>query len=160
MVSSKDTAEAEKIFKGNRQFLKELLDHLYAQAAEAGRYPSPERMIFDQLLPLVEVAILRDQPAHPPDQDFTDLQARLGSKLYKLLWDDAVAAYFRHRPGFIKGKPGRPQMDAEAQQPANPRIDNAPHNSPRLPAFIGSTVDTVLLIYQHNGYLRVCPSTL
>ena len=29
---------------------------------------------------------------------------------------------------------------------ANRRIDNAPHNPPRLPAFIRSTVDTVLLI--------------
>jgi len=108
MASSKDIQAAKKVCASHRQFFKELLDHLYAQAAEAGRYPSPERMIFDQLLPLVEVAILRDQPPQPPDQDFTDLQVRLGLRIYRQLFDDAVAAYFRHRPGLeIKGKPGR-----------------------------------------------------
>jgi hypothetical protein len=104
MVSSKDIAEAKNL----RQFFKELLDHLYAQAVETGRYPSPERMIFDEILPLVEVAILREQTPQRLVQGFTDMQSRLGSKLYRQLFDDAVAAYFRHRPGLeIKGKRGR-----------------------------------------------------
>lgn len=41
---------------------------------------------------------------------------------------------------------------------ANRRIDNAPHNPPRLPAFIRSTVDTVLLIYRQ--LLRAAPLPL
>jgi hypothetical protein len=129
MVSSKDIQAAKKVCAGHRQFFKELLDHLYAQAAEAGRYPSPERMIFDQLLPLVEVAILRDQPPQPPDQDFTDLQVRLGLRIYRQLFDDAVAAYFRYRPE-LKIKIGAPLTDAitdeafqlQQQHKNNPQI--------------------------------------
>ena len=49
------------------------------------------------------------QPPQPPDQDFTDLQVKLGLRIYRQLFGDAVAAYFRHRPGLEikKGKPGR-----------------------------------------------------
>jgi hypothetical protein len=116
MMSSKDILQAKKLSVSIRLLFKELLNHLYAQAAEAGRYPSPERMIFDELLPLVEVAILADRPldlraaqrAMLLAQDVTDLQAMLGIRLYKQLWHDAVDAYFRHRPELKikKGKRG------------------------------------------------------
>lgn len=102
MLSSKELLQAKKLAPSIRQFHKELLDHLYAQAAEAGRYPSPENMLLNELFPLVKVAILGDDlPPQPPDsrdQDVTDLETALGSSLYRDIFHDAVDAYFRHRP--------------------------------------------------------------
>ncbi len=111
MVSSKDIQEAKEFCARFRRFSKELLDHLCAQAAETGRYLTPDRAI-DQLYLLVKVAILGDLPPEPPDlrdQDVTDLEAALGSRLFRDTYHDAVDAYFRHRPGLEikKGKPGR-----------------------------------------------------
>jgi hypothetical protein len=115
MVSSKDIQEAKKICAGIRQANKELLDHLYAQAAEAGIYPLPHRVI-DELSRILKGMIREVAPPQPPhlrDQpgistDVTDLEDILGRRLYRDTYHDAVDAYFRHRPGLEikKRKPG------------------------------------------------------
>ncbi|HEY5055652.1 MAG TPA: hypothetical protein VII58_05795 [Acidobacteriaceae bacterium] len=117
MASSKDIQETKKICAGIRQFNKELLDHLYTQAAETGRYPSPDKAI-NELYRLVKVAILGNLPplslamfqrSIMRDQDVIDMEAVLGARLFRDTYHDAVDAYFRHRPGLEikKGKPGR-----------------------------------------------------
>jgi hypothetical protein len=111
MVSSKDIQETKKFCTGMRQANKELLDHLYTQAAETGRYPSPCKAI-DELYLLLKVAILGDLPPQLPDlrdQDVIDMETVLGTRLFRDTYHDAVDAYFRHRPGLEikKGKPGR-----------------------------------------------------
>ena len=111
MVSSKDFQDAKKFCASFRKFSKAMLDHLCAQAAETGRYLTPDNAI-QQLYLLTKVAILGDLPPQPldlRDQDAIDLEAVLGTKLYRDTYYDAVDAYFRHRPGLEikKGKPGR-----------------------------------------------------
>jgi hypothetical protein len=110
MVSTKDLQETKRICAGIRQYGKEMLDHLCAQAAETGYYLTPDKAI-EQLYLLTKVAVLGDLPPQPPDlrdQDAIDLEAVLGTKLFRDTYHDAVDAYFRHRPGLDKkGKPGR-----------------------------------------------------
>jgi len=117
MVSSKDFQDAKKFCASFRKYSKAMLDHLCAQAAETGRYLTPDNAI-QQLYLLTKVAILRDLPplslamfqrSIMRDQDVIDLEAVLGTKLYRDTYHDAVDAYFRHRPGLEikKGKPGR-----------------------------------------------------
>jgi hypothetical protein len=116
MVSSKDLQETKKFCASFRKYSKAMLDHLCAQAAETGRYLTPDNAI-QQLYLLTKVAILGNQPplslamfqrSIMRDQDVIDLEAVLGTKLYRDTYHDAVDAYFRHRPGLDKkGKPGR-----------------------------------------------------
>jgi len=96
---------------------KEVLDHLYAQAAETGRYLTPDKAIY-QLYQLLKVVVIGNQPPMTlaefqriimRKQDAIDLEAWLGSRLFRDTYHDAVDAYFRHRPGLEikKGKRGR-----------------------------------------------------
>jgi hypothetical protein len=117
MVSSKDIEETKKICAGIRQMNKEVLDHLYAQAAETGHYLTPDKAIY-QLYQLLQVVVIGNQPPMTlaefqrsimRKQDAIDLEAWLGSRLFRDTYHDAVDAYFRHRPGLEikKGKAGR-----------------------------------------------------
>jgi hypothetical protein len=116
MVSSKNVEELKKICAGIRQMNKEVLDHLYAQAAETGHYLTPDKAI-NQLHLLLKVAILGNLPPMTlaefqrsimRNQEVIDLEAWLGTRLFRDTYQDAVDAYFRHRPGLEikKGKPG------------------------------------------------------
>jgi hypothetical protein len=116
MVSSKDFQDAKKFCASFRKYSKAMLDHLCAQAAETGRYLTPDNAI-QQLYLLTKVAILGDLPLSLAmfqrsimrDEDVIDLEAVLGTKLYRDTYHDAVDAYFRHSPGLEikKGNPGR-----------------------------------------------------
>jgi hypothetical protein len=122
MVSSKDIEETKKICAGIRQMNKEVLDHLYAQAAETGHYLTPDKAIY-QLYQLLQVVVIGNQPPMTlaefqrsimRKQDAIDLEAWLGSRLFRDTYHDAVDAYFRHRPGLEikKGKRGpRPNVE-------------------------------------------------
>ena len=123
MVSSKDIAAAKRIFAGERGFFKELLKHLCTEAYEEkdGIFLSLDK-VMKQFWPLVRaVTEGQETPPQVRDQDFTDLEGRLGSKLFQQLYHDALDVAFDVKFGHIselKRQLGAPRKDLLASEAA------------------------------------------
>ena len=125
MASKNDAPGAKEIFESVRRFGKGFLEHLYTAAEKDGNLLLPQEAI------ALFFRLLRDHPPQPDrtlgelthelgfevSPDLTDEEeARIGSRLYRQLCDDALAAYRRHTPGFQKRLSGAPRKDSLANE--------------------------------------------
>ena len=123
MVSSKDI-KVKEFAKRFRGFSRELLEHLCTEAYEEkdGIFLSLDK-VMKQFWPLVR-AVMEGQETPPQvrDQDFTDLEGRLGSKLFQQLYHDALDVAFDVKFGHIselKRQLGAPRKDLLASEAAS-----------------------------------------
>jgi hypothetical protein len=123
MVSSKDI-EVKEFAKRFRGFSRELLEHLCTEAYEEkdGIFLSLDK-VMKQFWPLVR-AVMEGQETPPQvrDRDFTDLEGRLGSKLFQQLYHDALDVAFDVKFGHIselKRQLGAPRKDLLASEAAS-----------------------------------------
>jgi hypothetical protein len=122
MASNKNILKAKKTCAYLRPANKWLLDLIYAEAEKAGFCMLPDqavRLLWRQVQRIVE----GPQPPHLPDQPGVSIQPTddlhlLASRISEGAYHDAVAAYFRHLPGFQRIPPGRPRQDALAREAA------------------------------------------
>ena len=115
MGSSKDTAEAKKMYASVRPFFRELLEHICIEAnSEKDSIFLSLDKVMKQFWPILR-AVYEWEETRPQVQNrgVTDLEARLGSKPFRQLYHDALDVAFDVKFGqmreFRKGTPGPKQ---------------------------------------------------